>query len=180
MILRVVQVPTGVQQVALQNWIALHKTLDISFLAARFFFPLFWGPFLDGWTAVIKNLGLHSALFVSLGLFSLEVAGRVLSRTLLDVSCLLAMVVLLLVLTSENDFPAKFLSRSVLLEVDGSLLDSQRLAGAGGDAPLDGASPAVPIDLAGQDHVAGCAGRQGVEQAAPGRRRGFSPPDGGA
>ena len=52
-----------------------------SFLAARFFFPLVWDPFLDGWTAVIKNLGLHSALFVSLGLFSLEVAGRVLART---------------------------------------------------------------------------------------------------
>ena len=52
---------------------------------------------------------------------------------------------------------------------------SQCLAGAGGDAPLDGASPAVPIDLAGQDHVAGCAGRQGVEQPAPGRRRGFRP-----
>ena len=36
---------------------------------------------------------------------------------------------------------------------------SQCLAGAGCDAPLDGAPPAVPIELAGQDHVAGCAGR---------------------
>ena len=52
---------------------------------------------------------------------------------------------------------------------------SQRLAGAGGGAPRDGAFPAVPIDLAGQDHVAGCAGRQGVEQPAPGRRRSFRP-----
>ena len=63
---RVVQVPTGVWQVALQNWMALHKTLHFSFLAARFFFPLFRGllmiPFLDGWSAVVKNLGLHSAL----------------------------------------------------------------------------------------------------------------------
>ena len=42
---RVVQVPTGVWQVALPNWKALHKTLDLSFLAARFLFPLFWGSF---------------------------------------------------------------------------------------------------------------------------------------
>ena len=48
LILRVVQVPTGVKQVALQKWIALLKTLDFSFLAARFFFHLFWDPFLDG------------------------------------------------------------------------------------------------------------------------------------
>ena len=48
LILRVVKVPTGVKQVALQNWIALLKTLDFSFLVARFFFHLFWDPFLDG------------------------------------------------------------------------------------------------------------------------------------
>ena len=52
---------------------------------------------------------------------------------------------------------------------------SQQLAGAGGGALRDGAFPAVPIDLAGRDHVAGCAGRQGVEQPAPGGRRGFRP-----
>ena len=52
---------------------------------------------------------------------------------------------------------------------------SQSLTGAGGDALLDGGSPAVPIDLAGQDHVAGYAGRQGVEQPAPGTRWGFRP-----
>ena len=38
----VVQVATGVKQVALQNWKALQKTLDFSFLAARFLFPLFF------------------------------------------------------------------------------------------------------------------------------------------
>ena len=48
LILRVVQVPTGVKQVALQKWIALLKTLHFSFLAARFFFHLFRDPFLDG------------------------------------------------------------------------------------------------------------------------------------
>ena len=41
---------------------------------------------------------------------------------------------------------------------------SQQLAGACGGALRDGAFPPVPIDLAGRDHVAGCAGRQGVEQ----------------
>ena len=52
---------------------------------------------------------------------------------------------------------------------------SQELAGAGGGALRDGAFPAVPMDLAGRDHVAGCAGRQGVEQPAPGGRRAFRP-----
>ena len=52
---------------------------------------------------------------------------------------------------------------------------SQSLTGAGGVALLDSDSPAVPIDLPGQDHVAGCAGRQGVEQPAPGTRWGFRP-----
>ena len=46
---------------------------------------------------------------------------------------------------------------------------------AGGVALLDSDSPAVPIDLPGQDHVAGCACRQGVEQPAPGTRWGFRP-----
>ena len=57
---------------------------------------------------------------------------------------------------------------------------SQSLTGAGGVALLDSGSPAVPIDLAGQDHVAGCAGRQGVGAACSGDAEGFSPPDGGA
>ena len=131
------------------------QTVDFSFLAARFFFPLFWDPFLDGWTAVIKNLGLHSALFVSLGLFSLEVAGRVLARTLLGVSCLLALVVLLLVLTSENDFFGEVLESDCAPGGRQHFSGSQSLTGACGDALLDGGSPAVPIDFAGQDHVPG-------------------------
>ena len=47
------------------------------------------------------------------------------------------------------------------------------MTGAGGDALLDDGSLAVPIDFAGQDHVPGYAGRQGVEQLAPGTRWGF-------
>ena len=53
----------------------------------------------------------------------------------------------------------------------GSLVSS----GAGCAALLDGDSRAVPIDLPGHDHVSGYAGRQGVEQPAPGMRRGFRP-----
>ena len=141
---RVVQVPTGVWQVAVQNWIALRKTLDFSFLAARFFFPLFRflfiNPFLDGWSAVNKNLGLHSALLMFLGPFSLEVAGHVLARTFLDASCLLALSMLLsvmvldllelLVSTSENNLLAKlfFLGLLIVLRVvDGSLLEASSL-----------------------------------------------------
>ena len=169
MILRVVQVPTGVRQVVLPNWIALHKTPGIFISGGQVFLSFFWDPFLDGWTTVIKNLGLHSALLVSLGLFSLEVAGRVLARTLLDVSCLLAMVVLLLVLTSE------VLEQQRAPGGRWQSSGSQQLAGACGGALRDGAFPAVPIDHAGRDHVAGCAGRQGVEQPAPGGRRGFRP-----
>ena len=52
---------------------------------------------------------------------------------------------------------------------------SQQLAGAGGGALRAGAFPPVPIDLADREHVAGCAGRQGVEQPAPGGWRAFRP-----
>ena len=145
LILRVVQVPIGVKQVALQKWIALHKTLDFSFLAARFFFPLFRGllmnPFLDGWSAVVKNLGLHSALLVFLGPFSLEVAGHVLARTFLDASCLPALLVLLSVLVldllellvppSENILPAI----QFLLGVLAVMVRSSVLREDGGQSP---------------------------------------------
>ena len=207
---RVVQVPTGVKQIALQKWIALLKTLDFLFLAARFFCLPFWDPFLGGWTAVLKNIGLRSALFVFLGLFSLEVVGRVLARTFLGVVVLDLLE--LLVLTDENTLMAKlsFLSflitmlrSSVLWVVDGSFLEASwllalvvllgtlvilvlmnennlpaklfLLVGPGLRLVL----AALPIDLPGQDHVAGSAGRQGVEQPARGRGRVFAP-DGGA
>ena len=52
---------------------------------------------------------------------------------------------------------------------------SLQLAGAGGGALRAGAFLAVPIDLADRKHVAGCAGRQGVEQPAPGGWRAFRP-----
>ena len=79
------------------------KSWIFRFWRPGFSFLFFWDPFLDGWTAVLKNLGLHSALFVSLGLFSLEVAGRV-----LEVSSLLALVGLPWVLVvRENTLPAK-------------------------------------------------------------------------
>ena len=42
-------------------------------------------------------------------------------------------------------------------------------------ALLDGDSRAVPIDIPGHELVSGHAGRQGVEQPAPGLRRGFRP-----
>ena len=42
---RVVQVPTGVWQVALQNWIALHKTLDFFVSGGQVFLPSFSGSF---------------------------------------------------------------------------------------------------------------------------------------
>ena len=45
---RVVQVPTGVKQTALQKRNALLKTLDFLSLAARFFCLPFWDPFLGG------------------------------------------------------------------------------------------------------------------------------------
>ena len=144
LILRVVQVPTGVWQVALQNWIALHKTLDFSFLAARFFFPLFRGllmnPFLDGWSAVIKNLGLHSALLVFLGPFSLEVAGHVLARTFLDASMSAGVVGVAQRAGAGSSGASRFDEREqfaceavlsgspdVLRVVDGSFLEASRL-----------------------------------------------------
>ena len=114
---RVVQVPTGVKQVALPNWKALQKNLDFSFLAARFLFPLFWGlstnPFLDGLTVVLKNRGLHIrkllrkilgvykvlclvrsrfvviCVFVSKLVWARFDAGHVLARSLLDASAVL-------------------------------------------------------------------------------------------
>ena len=69
---RVVQVPTGVWQVALQNWKALHETLDFSFLAARFFISTFSGPFdkslsqrLDGGLCMILGTFNILCVFVS-------------------------------------------------------------------------------------------------------------------
>ena len=148
-----------------------------------------------------------------LGLFSLEVVGRDLARTLLGV--LVLDLLELLVLTSENTLLTKLsllrflilLRSSVRWVVDGSFLEVSMLlvlvvllpalvilvsddrelfacaaaspggslvsSGAGCAALLDGDSRAVPIDLPGQDLVSGHAGRQGVEQPAPGMRRGF-------
>ena len=108
---RVVQVPTGVWQVALQNWKALHKTLDLSFLAARLLLPLFRGlltnPFLHGLSVVVKNCGLHSSklLCMILGPFNIfcvlesklvwvrfVAGGHVLASSLLEASILLALL----------------------------------------------------------------------------------------
>ena len=182
LILRVVQVPTGVKQVALQKRIALLKTLDLSFLAARFFFHLFGIPFSTG-TVVLKNLGLHSVLFVSLGVYSLEVAGRVLA-----VSSLLALlgfpcVLVLHLLVRENTLPAKLFlleassllalvtmlsclivlhmlsATSFLLEIS-SLLVLVML--------LDCGSLLRLLMQWSEDIFDGCAGRHGEEQRAPG------------
>ena len=90
----VVQVATGVKQVALQNWKALQKTLDFSFLAARFLFPLFFGSFGESfsrtvWTVMLKNRGLHIrkllrlvviCVFVSKLVWARFDAGHVLAR----------------------------------------------------------------------------------------------------
>ena len=51
----------------------------------------------------------------------------------------------------------------------------QQFAGAGGVAPRAGAVSAGPIDLAEREHFAGCAGRHGEEQRAPGGWRALRP-----
>ena len=102
-------------------------------------------PFLDGWAAVVKNLGLHSVLHCVIhGPFNnsyvLEVAGHALASSLLEVSSLLALLVLLrvlvqsllvlLTLPSENNLPATLsllgvravMVRSSVLRVDGGRL----------------------------------------------------------
>ena len=183
---RVVQVPTGVKQIALQKWNALLKTLDFLFLAARFFCLPFWDPFLGGRTAVLKNIGLRSALFVFLGLFSLEVVGRV-----LEVSSLLALLGLPWVLVvCENtllatlffsggrqfagvgdDVEASSHASHVLCDVGSS--GNQQLADVAGSAGFQQSSPrAVAVE---RGHFDGRSGRQGVEQPAPGTRWGFRP-----
>ena len=121
------------------------------------------------------NLGLHSALLVFLGPFSLEVAGHVLARTFLDASSVLVLDLLeLLVSTSENYLPAQLFFLGLLLEEQRApggrwqFSGSQQSAGAGGIAPRAGAVSAGAIDLAEREHFAGCAGRHGEEQRAPG------------
>ena len=211
---RVVQVPTGVTQNALQKWIALLKTLDFLFLAARFFCLPFWDPFLGGQRfsrtsdcAVLSSCFSVSSASRSLGAFWQERfwrAGAGSSGA------------------SRFDEREQFAGEAVLSELPDHHVEEQRalggrwqfsggqqVAGAGGVARcardsrvderehfaceavssggsrsstgagcvalLDRDSLAVPIDLPGQDHVAGCAGRQGVEQPAPGTRWGFRP-----
>ena len=158
---RVVQVPTVVWQVALQNWKALHKTLDFSFLAARFFFPLFRGlltnPFLDGWSVVVRNLGLHSALpCVILGPFNISnvlvVAGHVLGK-----------------LSSGNQH---FVGSDVATLAGAVSTSSARSWRARGACDL----AVLKREHFGCDAVlAGFAGRHGEEQRAPGGRRAIRP-----
>ena len=170
LILRVVQVPTGVQQVALQNWIALHKTLDFSFLAARFFFPLFLGSLSRRVDSGYQEPRRVSRSLQPRGRWARSgknASGCQLSAGDGGVAC---------GVDERERFPCEVLEEQQ--RVSGGRwhsYGSQQLAGVGSGAPLHGAFPAVPIDLAGQDHVAGCAGRQGVEQPAPGRRRGCRP-----
>ena len=52
---------------------------------------------------------------------------------------------------------------------------NQQFAGAGGVAPRAGAVSASSIDLAERGHFAGCAGRHGEEQRAPGGWRALRP-----
>ena len=159
---RVVQFPTGVWQVALQNWMALHKTLDSSLLAARFFFPLFRGllmnPFLDGWSVVVKNLGLHSALPCEiLGPFNisyvLQVAGHVLASSLLEASSLLALLAVTL--------PRVLVQSLLLLLAVGVLVVLATL-------PYRSENILHAV-------LAGFAGRHGEELRAPGGRRATRP-----
>ena len=168
LILRVVQVPTGVKQVALQKWIALLKTLDFSFLAARFFFPLFLGslsPRVDSGSQEPRTA--QCSVRVSR---SLQPRGRW-ARSGKNASGRQqsAGVVARCAGDSRVDEREQFACEAVLSG------GSQSLTGDGGDALLDVGSPAVPIDFAGQDHVPGYAGRQGVEQPALGTRWGFRP-----
>ena len=91
-----------VWQVALQNWKALHKNPGFFVSGGQGFSFHFFGvflmnPFLDGWSAAVKNHGLHSALpCVILGPFNicyvLVVAGHVLASSLLEASILLALL----------------------------------------------------------------------------------------
>ena len=175
LILRVVQVPTGVKQVALQKWIALHKTLDFSFLAARFFFPSFLGSLsrrVDSGSQEPRTA--QCSVRVSR---SLQPRGRWARSGKNASGCQLSAGdgVVASRVDERERFPGEVLEQKRAPGGRRQSSGSQSLTGAGGDALLDGASPAVPIDLAGQDHVSGCAGRQGVEQPAPGRRRGFRP-----
>ena len=184
---RVVQVPTGVWQVALQNSIALHKTLDFSFLAASFFFPLFRGllmnPFLDGWSAVIKNLELHSALLVFLGPFSLEVAGPDVCWRCWCCSacwrCIFWSFSFLdereqLCLQSCSFWVSCGWSTAVFFWEASSLLTLVALLRVLVQFLL------VLSTLPEREHFAGCAGRHGEEQRAPGGWRALRPLPGGA
>ena len=148
----VVQVPTGVKQIALQKWNALLKTLIFLCLAARCFCLPFRVPFLGGRTAVLKNIGLRSALFVFLGLFNLEVVGHD-----LDVSSLLMLLGPPLVLRRFLEASRLFVARCVRDSRIGereqfaceavSSGGSRSSSGAGCVALLDRDSLAVPIDL---------------------------------
>ena len=132
LILRVVQVPTGVNQNALQKWIALLKTLDFVFLAARFFCLLFFGseiPFSTGG----QQFSRTSDCAVLSSCFSVSSASRSLGALL---SVLVLDLLELLVSTSENNLPAKLfflgllivISRSSVLRlVDGSFLEASSL-----------------------------------------------------
>ena len=90
----VVQVATGVKQVALQNWKALQKTLDFFVSGGQVFVSTFFlgrsaNPFLDGLTVMLKNRGLHIrkllrlvviCVFVSKLVWARFDAGHVLAR----------------------------------------------------------------------------------------------------
>ena len=181
LILRVVQVPTGVKQVALPKWIALLKTLDFSFQAARFFFHLFWDPFLDGWTSGSQEPRTAQCSLRCLWVSSAsEVAGRVLEvSSLLVLSVLSSVLVLdllaLLTSTSENNLPAKlFCSGSLLISVPGVGWQSAGVACIVLQV-VDGSLLHVLVQfllvlstLPSENIFDGCAGRHGEEQRAPG------------
>ena len=107
---------------------------------------------------VLKNLGLHSVLFVSLGLYSLEVAGRV-----LEVSSLLALlglpcVLVLHLVVRENTWLAELF-----------LLESQQFAGVGDSVGSPDRAPHIACDVvsSGNQQLAGVGGAAGFRQSSP-------------